>query len=79
MCSLSLRALGSKPSWVSALAQALLRAEDVNVLVVDWVYSASFAYNSVVEHYKEVAMEISVLINHLRVRTHPWPSDKQGK
>lgn len=60
------RALGSKPSWVSALAQALLRAEDVNVLVVDWVYSASFAYNSVVEHYKEVAMEISVLINHLR-------------
>ncbi|XP_031438875.1 phospholipase A1 member A isoform X2 [Clupea harengus] len=60
------RALGSKPSWVRGLAQALLRAEDVNVLVVDWVYTASFAYNRVVENYKEVAIEISVIINHLR-------------
>ena len=67
---LSLRALGSKPSWVRGLAQALLRAEDVNVLVVDWVYTASFAYNRVVENYKEVAIEISVIINHLRVRVH---------
>ncbi|KAG5283085.1 hypothetical protein AALO_G00038140 [Alosa alosa] len=60
------RALGSKPSWVSALAQALLRVEDANVLVVDWIYSASFAYNRVVENYKEIAIEISVMINHLR-------------
>ncbi|XP_029936358.1 phospholipase A1 member A isoform X2 [Myripristis murdjan] len=60
------RALGSKPSWVKKLAQALLRAEDVNVLVVDWVYSASFAYNRVVENYKEVAVQISVLINQLQ-------------
>ncbi|XP_016388956.1 phospholipase A1 member A-like isoform X1 [Sinocyclocheilus rhinocerous] len=59
------RALGSKPSWVSGLAQALLREEDVNVLVVDWVYGASFAYNLVVENYKEVAVQISVLINQL--------------
>ncbi|KAM3862192.1 phospholipase A1 member A [Diretmus argenteus] len=60
------RALGSKPSWVKELAQALLRAVDVNVVVVDWVYGASFAYNLVVENYKEVAVQISVLINQLQ-------------
>jgi len=59
--------MGSKPSWVSGLAQALLQEEDVNVLVVDWVYGASFAYNLVVENYKEVAVQISVLINQLTV------------
>lgn len=60
--------MGSKPSWVKELAQALLRAQDVNVVVVDWIYSASFAYNLVVENYKEVALQISVLINQLQVR-----------
>lgn len=60
------RAMGSKPSWVMELAQVLLRAEDVNVLIVDWVYGASFAYNLVVESYKEVAVQISVLINQLQ-------------
>ncbi len=50
------------------LAQTLLRVQDVNVLVVDWVYGASFAYNLVVENYKEVALQISVLINQLKVR-----------
>lgn len=50
------------------LVQALLRAQDVNVLVVDWVYGASYAYNLVVECYKEVALQISVLINQLQVR-----------
>ncbi|XP_035994831.1 phospholipase A1 member A [Fundulus heteroclitus] len=62
------RALGRKPSWVTDLAQALLRAQDVNVVVVDWIYGASFAYNLVVENYKEVALQISVLIN--RLQTH---------
>lgn len=61
------RALGSKPSWVKELAQALLRAEDVNVLIVDWIYGASFAYNLAVENYKEVALLISVVINQLQV------------
>nr|XP_043906699.1 phospholipase A1 member A isoform X2 [Solea senegalensis] len=60
------RALGSKPSWGKELAQALLRVQDVNVLVVDWVYGASFAYNLVVDKYKEVALQISVLINQLQ-------------
>lgn len=59
------RAIGTKPSWVSGLAQAFLQQEDVNVLVVDWIYGASFAYNLVVENYKEVAVQISVLINQL--------------
>lgn len=49
------------------LAQALLRVEDVNVLVVDWIYRASFAYNLVVHSYKEVAVQVSVLINQLQV------------
>ncbi|XP_022073792.2 phospholipase A1 member A isoform X1 [Acanthochromis polyacanthus] len=60
------RALGSKPSWVKELGRALLRAQDINVLVVDWIYGASFAYNLVVENYKEVALQISVLINQLQ-------------
>ncbi|XP_034430276.1 phospholipase A1 member A isoform X2 [Hippoglossus hippoglossus] len=60
------RAMGSKPSWVKELARALLRAQDANVLVVDWVYGASFAYNLVVQNYKEVALQISVLINQLQ-------------
>lgn len=38
------------------------------MLLVDWVYGASFAYNLVVENYKEVAVQISVLINQLKVR-----------
>nr|XP_046219501.1 phospholipase A1 member A-like [Oncorhynchus gorbuscha] len=60
------RALGSKPSWVKQLAQALLWVQDANVVVVDWVYGASLAYNMVVENYKEVAIQISVLINQLQ-------------
>lgn len=50
------------------LAQSLLSAQDANVLVVDWVYGASFAYNLVVENYREVALQISVLINQLQAR-----------
>ncbi|XP_039455579.1 phospholipase A1 member A isoform X1 [Oreochromis aureus] len=59
------RARGTKPSWVKKLGQALLSSQDVNVVVVDWVRSASFAYNLVVEIYREVAIQISVLINQL--------------
>lgn len=49
------------------LGRALLEVQDVNVLVVDWVYGASFAYNLVVENYKEVAVQVSVLVNQLQV------------
>ncbi|XP_046695539.1 phospholipase A1 member A isoform X2 [Silurus meridionalis] len=59
-------ALGRKPSWVSGLAQALLEKEDANILVVDWLCGASYAYNQVVDNYKEVAVQISVLINQLK-------------
>uniref|UniRef100_M4AKH9 Phospholipase A1 member A n=1 Tax=Xiphophorus maculatus TaxID=8083 RepID=M4AKH9_XIPMA len=59
-------ALGRRPSWVTDLAQALLGAQDANVVVVDWIYGASFAYNLVVENYKEVALQISVLVNQLQ-------------
>ncbi|XP_054471167.1 LOW QUALITY PROTEIN: phospholipase A1 member A [Anoplopoma fimbria] len=60
------RALGSKPSWLMQLVHSVLWAEDVNVVVVDWIYGASFAYNLVVENYKDVALQISVLINQLQ-------------
>ncbi|XP_061647472.1 phospholipase A1 member A isoform X5 [Phyllopteryx taeniolatus] len=60
------RALGSKPRWVLDLAEALLAVEDANVLMVDWVSCASFAYNLAVDNYKEVALYISVLINRLQ-------------
>lgn len=65
--SFSFSALGRKPSWVSGLAQALLEREDANILVVDWLGGASYAYNQVVDNYKEVAVQISILINQLRV------------
>lgn len=61
------RAIGSKPSWVMELAQALLRVEDVNVLVVDWIYRASFVYNLVVQSYKDVAWKVFDLITELQV------------
>ncbi|XP_077472898.1 phospholipase A1 member A [Stigmatopora argus] len=60
------RALGSKPGWVLDLAQALVEAEDINVLMADWVYRASFAYNLVVDGYKEVALHISSLVSKLQ-------------
>lgn len=62
--------MGSKPTWVKELAQALLRVEDVNVLVVDWIYRASFVYNLVVQSHKEVALQVSILISQLQVSIH---------
>lgn len=65
--AISFSALGRKPSWVSGLAQALLEKEDANILVVDWLSGASYAYNQVVDNYKEVAVQISILIKQLTV------------
>ncbi|XP_023692924.1 phospholipase A1 member A isoform X1 [Paramormyrops kingsleyae] len=59
------RAPGTKPSWVSPLAQALLRSADSNVLAVDWVYR-SFMYSVLAEEYKEVALHVSALIKELK-------------
>lgn len=52
---------------MSGLAWALLEKEDSNILVVDWLFGASFAYNRVVDNYKEVAVQIAILINQLTV------------
>ncbi|XP_029113876.1 phospholipase A1 member A isoform X1 [Scleropages formosus] len=60
------RAVGSKPTWVTPLAQTLLAVGEANVLAVDWLYQASFPYPLVVQHYKDVALEVSVLINALK-------------
>ncbi|XP_076850470.1 phospholipase A1 member A isoform X2 [Brachyhypopomus gauderio] len=55
----------SKPSWINNLTEALLRVEDANVLVADWMCGASPAYNKAVENYKEVALQIFILIKQL--------------
>ncbi|XP_076850472.1 phospholipase A1 member A isoform X4 [Brachyhypopomus gauderio] len=59
------RAPDSKPSWINNLTEALLRVEDANVLVADWMCGASPAYNKAVENYKEVALQIFILIKQL--------------
>ncbi|XP_035378775.1 phospholipase A1 member A isoform X2 [Electrophorus electricus] len=60
------RAPASKPSWINNLTEALLRVEDANVLVADWVCGASLAYNKAVENYKEVSFQIFTLIKQLK-------------
>ncbi|KAK1167912.1 phospholipase A1 member A isoform X1 [Acipenser oxyrinchus oxyrinchus] len=62
---LGYRALGNKPSWIDDLVQALLSAAEVNVLVVDWLYGASSAYNVVVQNSQELSVDISIVINNL--------------
>ncbi|MGH0141753.1 UNVERIFIED_CONTAM: hypothetical protein FKN15_065248 [Acipenser sinensis] len=62
---LGYRALGKKPSWIDDLVQALLNAAEVNVLVVDWLYGASFVYSVVVQNSQELSVDISIVINNL--------------
>ncbi|MGH0163982.1 UNVERIFIED_CONTAM: hypothetical protein FKN15_046477 [Acipenser sinensis] len=62
---LGYRALGKKPSWIDDLVQALLNAAEVNVLVVDWLYGASFVYSVVAQNSQELSVDISIVINNL--------------
>jgi phospholipase A1 protein A len=61
------RALGTKPSWIDTFIQALLRATNVNVIAVDWVYGSSGVYFSAVENVVKLSLEISRFLSKLLV------------
>ncbi|KAF4804937.1 Phospholipase A1 member A [Turdus rufiventris] len=59
------RALGTKPSWIEGLIQAILHTSEVNVIAVDWVYGSTGAYPSAVENVTQLALTISQFISKL--------------
>ncbi|XP_017587389.1 PREDICTED: phospholipase A1 member A isoform X2 [Corvus brachyrhynchos] len=59
------RALGTKPSWIEGLVQAILHTSQVNVIAVDWVYGSTGAYPSAVENVTRLALVISQFISKL--------------
>ncbi|XP_005038570.1 PREDICTED: phospholipase A1 member A isoform X2 [Ficedula albicollis] len=59
------RALGTKPSWIEGLVQAILHTSQVNVIAVDWVYGSTGAYPSAVENVTQLALTISQFISKL--------------
>ncbi|XP_053791685.1 phospholipase A1 member A isoform X4 [Vidua chalybeata] len=59
------RALGTKPSWIEGLVQAILHTRQVNVIAVDWVYGSTGAYPSAVENVTQLALAISQFISKL--------------
>ncbi|NWS95821.1 PLA1A Phospholipase, partial [Mionectes macconnelli] len=59
------RALGTKPSWIEGLVQAILHTSQVNVIAVDWVYGSTGAYPSAVENVTQLALSISQFISKL--------------
>ncbi|XP_004606834.1 phospholipase A1 member A [Sorex araneus] len=59
------RALGTKPSWTDQLIGALLRAADVNVIAVDWVYGSTAAYFSAVDNVIKLGLDISSFLKKL--------------
>ncbi|XP_020032120.2 phospholipase A1 member A isoform X1 [Castor canadensis] len=61
------RALGTKPSWIDTFIRALLRATNVNVIAVDWVYGSSGVYFSAVENVVKLSLEISRFLSKLLV------------
>ncbi|XP_009902349.1 phospholipase A1 member A [Dryobates pubescens] len=59
------RALGTKPSWIEGLVNAILHTSQVNVIAVDWVYGSTAAYPSAVENVTQLALSISQFISKL--------------
>ncbi|XP_039573917.1 phospholipase A1 member A isoform X3 [Passer montanus] len=59
------RALGTKPSWIEGLVQAILQTSQVNVVAVDWIYGSTGAYPSAVENVTQLALAISQFISKL--------------
>ncbi|NXP40218.1 PLA1A Phospholipase, partial [Leiothrix lutea] len=67
------RALGTKPSWIEGLVQAILHTSQVNVVAVDWVYGSTGAYPSAVENVTQLALAISKFISKLLVSYCAFP------
>uniref|UniRef100_A0A8C5JU36 Phospholipase A1 member A n=1 Tax=Junco hyemalis TaxID=40217 RepID=A0A8C5JU36_JUNHY len=59
------RALGTKPSWIEGLVQAILHTSQVNVIAVDWVYGSTGDYPSAVDNVTQLALAISQFISKL--------------
>ncbi|XP_069059091.1 phospholipase A1 member A [Pleurodeles waltl] len=59
------RVLGTKPSWIDGLTDALLRVADVNVVVVDWLSGSTAQYNSAVENMTSLGLQLTAFIRRL--------------
>ncbi|XP_038657829.1 phospholipase A1 member A isoform X2 [Scyliorhinus canicula] len=59
------RITGSKPSWVNTLAKELIRAMDVNVVVVDWIIGSTAIYHNAVQNSALLGFNVSTLIVNL--------------
>ena len=56
--------------WIPKMTAAILEAEDVNVIMVDWVGGAKtgiWYYNQAASNVRVVGVEIKKLITHLCV------------
>ncbi|XP_038622186.1 lipase member I isoform X2 [Tachyglossus aculeatus] len=57
------RGEGKKPQWLPTMVSLLLKADDINVIVVDWVRGATtLYYPHAVKNTKQVA---SILVEHI--------------
>lgn len=65
--------MGTKPSWIEGLVQAILHTSQVNVIAVDWVYGSTGAYPSAVQNVTRLALAISQFISKLLVSYCAFP------
>lgn len=63
-------------TWqVGDMRDELLKAEDVNVIVVDWAGGSLPLYTQATANTRLVGLELAYFINHLVVSTHQQQTD----